>query len=386
MATLTITEKRQYPQSRGRVFARVQRTKPLYSGVMDEYYFLHLLRLERKRTERTTRPFMLMLLNGEKSFGDMQQDDVVERVISTLMTSIRETDTLGWYRYGAELGVIFSEMGDSPAENAAAIAEKITTVLRRSLDPTEFSSMQLRFRMFPEEQSPLEDDPDFTFYPDLESHEESRHSSSISKRVLDIVGSLLALVLLAPVFLIVAAAIKATSEGPVLFRQRRIGQHGRAFTFLKFRSMYVNNDSKIHQEYVASLIAGKPGLQQDGKKTGVFKLTNDPRITPIGRFLRKSSLDELPQFLNVLVGQMSLVGPRPPVPYEFEKYRIWHKRRVLEVKPGITGLWQVDGRSKTTFDEMVRLDLQYAKFWSIWLDLKILLKTPAAVVLGDGAY
>src|SRR5207302_5240845 len=138
--------------------------------------------------------------------------------------------------------------------------------------------------------------------------------------------------------------------------------------FLKFRSMYANNDPRIHQEYVARLIEGKADLKHaKDSKTGVYKLTNDPRITPLGGFLRKTSLDELPQFLNVFIGNMSLVGPRPPVLYEFQRYDVWHRRRVLELKPGITGLWQVMGRSKTTFDEMVRLDLKYARAWSIWL-------------------
>jgi lipopolysaccharide/colanic/teichoic acid biosynthesis glycosyltransferase len=149
--------------------------------------------------------------------------------------------------------------------------------------------------------------------------------------------------------------------------------------------MYSNNDPKIHQEYVSQLIKGQADQAKSGQ-SGVYKLTNDPRVTPLGRFLRKTSLDELPQLFNVLSGEMSLVGPRPPVPYEFEQYDIWHRRRVVEVKPGITGLWQVMGRSKTTFDDMVRLDLKYVKIWSIWLDLKILLRTPMAVVSGEGAY
>ena len=149
--------------------------------------------------------------------------------------------------------------------------------------------------------------------------------------------------------------------------------------------MYSNNDPRIHQEYVSNLIQGKADREKSGQSC-VYKLTNDPRITPLGRFLRKTSLDELPQLFNVLTGKMSLVGPRPPVPYEFEQYNIWHRRRVVEVKPGITGLWQVMGRSKTTFDDMVRLDLKYAKLWSISLDLKILLRTPIAVLSGEGAY
>jgi lipopolysaccharide/colanic/teichoic acid biosynthesis glycosyltransferase len=164
----------------------------------------------------------------------------------------------------------------------------------------------------------------------------------------------------------------------VLFQQQRVGRYGKRFTFLKFRSMYVANDHAIHEEFVKTLIAGA--------KKPVYKLTNDPRITPIGRFLRKTRLDELPQFLNVLRGQMSLVGPRPPIPYEVEVYDIWHRRRLLEVKPGITGLWQVMGRSRTTFNEMVRLDLYYARSWSVWLDLKILWRTPRVVFMGDGAY
>ena len=188
-------------------------------------------------------------------------------------------------------------------------------------------------------------------------------------------------------FLVIAAAVKLTSKGPILFRQQRVGQYGQKFTFLKFRSMHAANNSAIHQEYVKRLIAGAPGSEQDSSDgQGVYKLKDDPRITKVGRFLRKSSLDEIPQFLNVLAGQMSLVGPRPPIPYEVEVYEIWHKRRLLAVKPGITGLWQVTGRSRTTFDEMVRLDLRYVKSWSLWLDIKILWHTPRAVLTGSGAH
>jgi lipopolysaccharide/colanic/teichoic acid biosynthesis glycosyltransferase len=150
--------------------------------------------------------------------------------------------------------------------------------------------------------------------------------------------------------------------------------------------MYTNNDPKIHREYVQQFIAGKDGLNKsEGSDQPVYKLVKDPRVTFIGGFLRKTSMDELPQFLNVLRGDMSLVGPRPPVPYEFEVYDIWHRRRVLEVRPGVTGLWQVSGRNRTRFDEMVRLDLRYCQNWSIWLDLKILLATPRAVFNGGGA-
>ena len=191
-------------------------------------------------------------------------------------------------------------------------------------------------------------------------------------------GSVAAIGFLTPLFLLVSALVKLSSKGPILFKQERIGQFGRPFTFLKFRSMHANNDPKIHQEFMKRVISG------DHEKGS--KMENDPRITRLGRFLRKSSLDELPQFFSVLKGDMSLVGPRPPLAYECQEYDIWHRRRVLEVKPGITGLWQVTGRSRLRFDEMVRLDLQYVRTWSLWLDLKIMLKTPIAIIRGGDAF
>jgi lipopolysaccharide/colanic/teichoic acid biosynthesis glycosyltransferase len=144
----------------------------------------------------------------------------------------------------------------------------------------------------------------------------------------------------------------------------------------------VCNESKIHEQYVRKLISGALGVPENG----VFKIQNDPRVTAVGHFLRKTSFDELPQFWNVLIGEMSLVGPRPPLPYEVEVYALWHRRRLLEARPGITGLWQVTGRSRTCFDDMVRLDLHYTQSSSLWLDLKILVQTPRAILAGDGAY
>jgi lipopolysaccharide/colanic/teichoic acid biosynthesis glycosyltransferase len=203
---------------------------------------------------------------------------------------------------------------------------------------------------------------------------------------MDIAGSVLALIVLSPFLLVIAGAIRLTSKGPVFFRQQRVGQYGKPFTFLKFRSMYVGNDPTVHKEYVRKLILGQAERNtSNGSTDGVYKLTKDNRITVLGQFLRRTSLDELPQFINVLKGEMSLVGPRPAIPYEVDAYDIWHRRRVLEAKPGITGLWQVNGRSRVKFDDMVRLDLRYARSWSPWLDLKILMSTPKAVFLGNGA-
>lgn len=207
------------------------------------------------------------------------------------------------------------------------------------------------------------------------------------KRAMDIMGALAGIMLFSPVMLVIAILIKITSCGPILFRQERMGFLGKKFNFLKFRSMHTDCSEDRHREYVTNLIKNKvsPAHQELDCKP-LYKMDDDPRITPFGRFLRKSSLDELPQLFNVLKGEMSLVGPRPPIPYEVEKYESWHFRRVLEVKPGITGLWQVEGRSSTTFNEMVRLDIAYVNNFSLWLDLKILFKTIWVVLSAKGAY
>jgi exopolysaccharide biosynthesis polyprenyl glycosylphosphotransferase len=204
------------------------------------------------------------------------------------------------------------------------------------------------------------------------------------KRLLDVLASAIILLLTLPVFLLIAALIKLKSPGPVFFRQSRVGERGRSFMMLKFRTMHVNNDASMHKQFVSQMIKGVAPTG-GGSKDTAFKIVNDPRVTPIGGVLRQTSLDELPQLWNVLRGDMSLVGPRPPLQYEVEQYKPWHYRRVLEAKPGITGLWQVSGRSRTTFDDMVRLDLRYAKKPSAWADIKILLATPRAVISGKGA-
>jgi lipopolysaccharide/colanic/teichoic acid biosynthesis glycosyltransferase len=235
-------------------------------------------------------------------------------------------------------------------------------------------------------QSGPDSSADVSLYPDLTQQGSRKRLPLIAKRAIDVAGSAALLLVLSPIFAAIAIAIKLSSEGPVFFAQERLGQFGAPFKCLKFRTMYSNNDPKIHRDYVERFIAGKAMEARSDSGSVVYKITNDPRITPVGRLLRKLSFDEIPQFWNVLCGDMSLVGPRPPVAYEFRVYDIWHRRRVLEVKPGVTGLWQVSGRSRTSFDDMVRLDLRYSQSWSLWLDLKILAATPRAVLTGDGAY
>jgi len=306
------------------------------------------------------------------------------------LQSTRETDLVGWYKDGTILGVIFTEVSlESGSPITDVLRSKIVNALRAELSGDCTSRLAITVHLFPESQGRSGTDPvaDFRLYPELSPSRSKNRISQTAKRLMDIAGSAALLILLSPLFAVIALLIKLTSKGPTIFQQERLGQFGRRFMFLKFRTMYTNNDPKIHKDYVQRYISGQAHRIDAGKDEAVvYKITEDPRVTPIGRFLRKTSLDELPQFWNVLTGKMSLVGPRPPLPYEFEIYDIWHRRRVLEVRPGVTGLWQVSGRSRTRFDEMVRLDLRYIQSWSLWLDLKILAATPRAVLSGEGAF
>ncbi len=194
------------------------------------------------------------------------------------------------------------------------------------------------------------------------------------KRAMDVMGAVVGLTLGAPLLALIALAVRLDSPGPVIFRQTRVGVGGRTFEMYKFRSMY--EGAEAEQEALAEL------NEADGP---LFKIRDDPRLTRVGRFLRRTSLDELPQLINVLRGEMSLVGPRPPLPSEVERYKEWHKKR-LEAPPGMTGLWQVSGRSRLSFDEMVLLDIYYIENWSPWLDFKILVRTIPKVLFAEGAY
>ena len=356
--------------------------------ILPEDAFRRMISLERKRSERSQRPFVLLLIDTGRSQAGDKQGRVLLDMLSALQGATRETDVTGWYTLNSVVGVMFTEIVLDNNAVLSTILSRVGELLRQKLDTDQFSRIKFSFHVFPDDwdsQDP-ERPSNPTLYPDLEKRQESNRPARAIKRMIDVLGSLTLLVLLSPVFFVIAAAIKLSSQGPVLFRQQRIGEHGTPFTFLKFRSMYVNNDASQHKEYVRQLIAGQAAKQPaNGTGEGVFKLTNDPRITPVGNFLRRTSLDELPQFLNVLSGDMSLVGPRPPVPYEVDAYATWHRRRLLEAKPGITGLWQVQGRSRVGFDDMVRLDLRYARNCSPWLDLKILVRTPKAVIAGNGA-
>jgi lipopolysaccharide/colanic/teichoic acid biosynthesis glycosyltransferase len=226
---------------------------------------------------------------------------------------------------------------------------------------------------------------------------ENRNLYFISKRILDIFIALLLLILLSPLIAIVSILIKLDSLGPIFYIQERVSVRRKkinqvvywqkfAFRCYKFRTMVCNADPTLHKSYIQALINNDSETMTaiQGGDNKIRKLIHDPRVTRFGRILRKTSIDEIPQFFNVLKGEMTLVGPRPAIPYEVEMYKPWHHRR-LETVPGLTGLWQVTARSTCEFDELVKLDIQYIEHQSFWLDLKILIKTPIAVVFGSGA-
>jgi exopolysaccharide biosynthesis polyprenyl glycosylphosphotransferase len=330
-----------------------------------------------------------MLIDVYQLLWDEKETDIVKRMadligfkklVHILNSSTREIDCKGWYRQGSLIGIIYPEI-DNEGKNF--ILNKIKNNIEESLGEEFSGRVSITWQIFPDDVidevggQKLENNRGG--YSVLSNDDPIRDTALGMKRAIDIVGSLVGIILFSPFLLIIPVFIKLNSRGPVFFRQERVGDRGKKFRLLKFRSMYINNDAGLHKKFVTDFI--KAGSQD----TGVYKMQDDPRVTKIGKFIRKTSLDELPQFFNVLKGDMSLVGPRPPIPYETEEYELWHRRRVLAAKPGITGYWQVEGRSLTTFDGMVRMDIQYIKNWSIWLDIKLLFKTPWAVLTARGA-
>jgi lipopolysaccharide/colanic/teichoic acid biosynthesis glycosyltransferase len=358
--------------------------------LLNEDGFVSMLYLERRRAERTGNRFVLILVDVKENLaGTSGKDRTVQALTKAISEATRETDIIGWYLENSLIGVIGTELGKASNEVVRKrFLEKLRSIFESTLGAEKSASIFVSFHFFPEEYEKGGEDhtANIKLYPEFQKRDNARKVPLAIKRAIDVAGSAAAMFFLAPVFAAVAAAIKLSSKGPVLFKQKRLGQHGKTFTVLKFRSMRTDCDVKIHQQYVKQFIAGQVNGDEGASTKPVFKIQKDPRVTPIGRFIRKTSLDELPQFWNVLRGDMSLVGPRPPLAYEFQAYEVWHRRRVLEIKPGITGLWQVEGRSRTRFDDMVRLDLKYARGWSIWLDLKILAQTPGAVIQGEGAH
>jgi lipopolysaccharide/colanic/teichoic acid biosynthesis glycosyltransferase len=340
---------------------------PRHSRVRSVADFRGTLRRECIRADRAGREFSLLVLSPSPS-GAAATVDLLGR-------RLRETDEIGWME-GGSLGALLTDTGRDGAQLVAA--EVLSRLEREGAAPLSHAV--------------------FTYPIDWVSGEPAARSGASSaaeaqaaappclaaypawKRAMDVLGALAALLVLGPVLLAVALAVRLSSAGPVFFRQERIGYAGRRFRMWKFRSMYTGAGDGAHAAYLRSLISGQGGAD------GGFKLREDPRITPVGRFIRRWSLDELPQLFNVVRGDMGLVGPRPEPAYATEGYAQWYYRRVLGAKPGITGLWQVHGRSRVSYETMVRMDLRYSQRISPLADARLLLQTVRAVLSTEGAY
>lgn len=356
--------------------------------VLDERLFKQALTQERKRADRSGRALALLLIDLSNSSDKRGRTDgtVVANALSMVASDF---DILGWCEPSRVIGLIVTEIDSADLTNRC---DRLESEVRNAVvfhgDAELAQQVSIRVLVYPE--SPVSHEEQITpmdplFYQGLPENQPVASNIRVIKRWMDVVLSSTLLILLLPLFALIAVLVKLSSPGPVFFKQTRVGYLMKPFTMYKFRTMYADADHEVHYHYVSWFITSS-GKADTTDKASFFKLTNDDRITPIGRLFRRTSLDELPQLWNVLIGDMSLVGPRPPLPYELQQYRPWHRRRLLEAVPGITGLWQVVGRSRTTFDEMVRLDLRYARTMSLWSDIKILLATPVAMVTGKGAY
>jgi len=375
------------------------------TGIYARNFFLLRLKEERERSRRFEFSFCLLILDVDSlsSFLDDKGADPGKRrlekgLVEIIRQNSRSIDILGWVQ-AKKMGIL---MPQSSRPEAVRFREKICREILNAWPTAEQVCIQDSFQIhdFKKVSScshknrrngkpgPGESPPDEKLmFADVIERNDSFSFKGLVKRMMDITGSFGALLVAAVPMLVVAVLIKLTSRGPILFRQERVGFLGKRFTFFKFRTMHTNADSSVHEQYVTKFIKGaNEEVNKGTDEKPLYKLTNDSRVTLIGRFLRRTSLDEFPQFFNVLRGDMSLVGPRPPIPYELDVYKFWHAGRIFEVKPGLTGLWQINGRNGTTFDDMVRLDLQYANNWSLGLDLKILFKTFRVFLPTEGAH
>jgi exopolysaccharide biosynthesis polyprenyl glycosylphosphotransferase len=346
-------------------------------SILSKYEFLTRLRIEKRRVDRSKAPLSIAIFHLQKE--KINGKNPIEELLNRLHNNTRETDIKGWVSHNL-IGLI---LPDTNEKGIQCFTEKI---LNGDGDRAcSVVSATYPHDLFNKLLAEKREQPDL-FPMDLDESVKTHRVQAALKRLMDMVGSAFGLLLASPLMLITAFIVKISSPGPAIFKQVRLGKKGARFPFYKFRSMYWKADDRVHREYVTNLIEGNlDRINQGDAERPLYKMKSDPRITLIGKIIRKTNIDELPQFFNVLKGEMSLVGPRPPIPYEVEKYESWHLRRILEVKPGITGLWQVDGRSTTSFDDMVRLDLRYVQNWSLWLDIKILLKTVGAVIRPKGA-
>ena len=354
-------------------------------SICGEKEFMRVLARERARAERSDHHFSLVVF--ESRCGKQHLSEVQTHLLGELRTRMRTTDEAGWLRKN-RIGAI---LHNATAHNAWFFAKNIQMSLL-----ADGSQLLCSVYSYPPQQqngtTSTGDAPEKKMeetnagqqfnrdcpVEDLQSN--FTKEMTRKKRCIDLLGSLLGLIILSPLFILLWGVIKVVSPGPAIYRQTRIGLGGRPFTFLKFRTMAINADTNNHREYLSSLINGDKGEQNCAP--AMTKLDdNDKNIIIFGKLIRKTYLDELPQLFNVLRGDMSLIGPRPPIPYEVEEYQLWHTGR-FDMTPGMTGLWQVSGKNRLSFDQMVRLDIQYIRKQSLWMDLKILILTPWVIASG----
>lgn len=370
--------------------------KRAFEGIHSSREFYAVLQQERARSDRTGDRFSLVLFDIADSSGDQT---LALYLVGILTQRIRSTDEVGWFDT-QRIGVV---MPNTPTEGAWRLADEICEKIAKEKRP-------LNFKVFTYPSEWLTRDTDNpanyqsarnTLYGGGSS---ATHSGEVKmsncqrivegletilvrgmpawKRSMDILGSLAGIVITMPVMVLIAFAVKLTSPGPILFRQRRIGYGGRPFIVYKFRSMVSSATDDLHTKYLDELIKGKARQNSDG----TFKIKDDSRTTAVGRFIRKWSLDELPQLFNVLKGDMSLVGPRPEPCYVIPNYCCWYHRRTMDSKPGLTGFWQVEGRSRVSYENMIRMDIKYCQTLSFLRDMELIIRTFKAVLNHSGAY
>jgi lipopolysaccharide/colanic/teichoic acid biosynthesis glycosyltransferase len=348
-----------------------------HDSVLQPGEFSEAVHRETRRSERSRAPLSMVQYSVAEAAADEPQH--FERLLAVLQHSKRETDLLGHVGIDT-LAILCTDTDDEGARGLVAklapfVADLPVAAVTATYPDHLFESLARGTPTAAAFQSLI-----------VPNERVNKVGDYPLKKPMDIALALIALAIFGPLMLVVALLVKLTSRGPVIFKQPRLGKGGVPFTFYKFRSMVVNVDDRIHREYMANLIRGGHGDPPAADaSTASYKMKADPRVTKIGKFIRMTSIDELPQLFNVLKGDMSMVGPRPPIPYEAAHYEPWHLRRILATKPGITGLWQVEGRSRVTFSEMVRMDLRYVRNCSLRIDLKILVKTVAVVLRCAGA-
>ena len=352
-------------------------------GLYIQPYFRNMLNFEIRRAERSKTRFLLVLISIDEKIINLVDRISLEKFRESFDSITRETDIKGWYRENKTIGIIYTDMS---TQSRDLVLKKVKDCLKKVFGNDIPRNSFINTYFYPKDLGKDDVNNALDCLDSLPDHLPRNPSHSIAcalKRAVDIIGSVVGIILFSPAFVLIPLIIKLTSKGPVFFKQKRVGYNGQTFKMLKFRSMAANNNASLHIQFMKDFIKNQGSVNEETK---IFKMVRHLRVTPIGRIIRKTSLDEIPQFFNVLFGDMSLVGPRPAIPYETREYEAWHKRRFLGVKPGITGFWQVYGRSTTNFDTMIRMDIHYIRNWTPIMDLFLLFRTPFTLFTAKGAF